>query len=324
MKKIIIISKDKSGDFTTIGEALNSISGTNDKRIFIHIKKGIYREKLFIDKPFITLIGESAEDTVITFNDYAKKEFPDGKKYGTFNSYTIFIGSDNFSAENITIENSAGAGSVVGQAIAAYVDADRISFRNCKFLGSQDTLFIGPLPPSPIIPGGFFGPREFAERRVGRQYYENCFIKGDIDFIFGSGIAVFNNCAIYSINRNEAVNGYITAASTPENEEFGFTFINCRIIGDAGNESVYLGRPWRDHAKTVFINCFMGEHIKKEGWHDWDKKVAQKSVYFGEYNTLGQCMQERVQWAKKMTLAEIKKYTIENILCGKDRWDPLH
>jgi pectinesterase len=320
----MIVAKDGSGDFNSIQEAINVVPENNSYRVIIYVKNGIYKEKLNINRPFISLIGETAEETIVTFDDYAYKAFPTGEKYGTFNSYSSIITADDFVAENITFENSSGDGRDVGQAVATYIDADRIIFRNCRFLACQDTIFTAPLPPKPMQGNSFGGPREGRERKVGRQYFEKCFIRGDIDFIFGSATSVFYKCEIYSNNRNEEVNGFITAASTPEGEAFGYVFIDCMLKSNAASESVYLGRPWRDFAKTVFINTFMDEHIKSEGWHNWDKKNAEKSAYYAEYNSHGPGgkMDKRVKWAKILTEEESKEYTIENVLKGNDNWKP--
>ncbi|MBN2546048.1 MAG: pectin methylesterase [Spirochaetes bacterium] len=311
----MIVSKDSSGDFDSIQKAIDSISDKKNNNIEIFIKNGTYYEKIFIDKPFIKLIGEDKDKTIITYNDNAFKTFPDGSKYLTFNSYSFFIGRNNFIAENLTFENSSGNMVEVGQAIAVYSDGDKISFKNCNFLGNQDTLFVGPLPPYPIIPGSFSGPRENHTRINTFQYFENCFIKGDIDFIFGSATAVFNRCEIFSINKGKMYDGFITAASTPKNKEFGFVFLDCRLISDSDHPSVYLGRPWRQYAKTVYINCFMGAHIKPEGWDNWQRPENEKSVFFGEYNSSGPGgkMANRVKWAKILTDKEAKKYNINNI-----------
>ena len=320
----MIVALDGSGNFKSIQEAINSIPIGNTEKVQINVKNGVYKEKLFIDKPNISLIGESKEKTILTYDDYANKTFPNGEKMRTFNSYSIFIGGDNFFAENLTFENSAGMGSVVGQAVAAYVDADRVKFMNCRFLANQDTLFTGPLPLKPIIGNDFGGPRDNIERRYGRQYYENCYIRGDIDFIFGSATAVFKNCEIFSNNLNEEVNGYITAASTPEGAKYGYVFIDCRLTSDAAPQTVYLGRPWRDHAKTAFINCWMDEHIKAEGWHNWGKKHAEKTVEFLEYNSTGPGgkMDGRVSWARTLAPEEMEAYSVKRVLAGTDGWNP--
>jgi len=316
----MIVAADGSGDYISLGHALKALESKNDNdRVVIHIKKGVYKEKLHIKRPNVTLIGEDAESTVITYDDYARKLFDNGEEYGTFNSYTVLITGDGFEARNITFENSAGSGLIKGQALAAYVDADRVVFRNCRFTGHQDTLFTAPLPPSPIIKDGFKGPGQDKERRMGSHYYENCLIEGDVDFIFGSATAVFKGCTIISLNRGEpenGVNGYITAASTPESIKYGYVFINCRLLGKCKPSTVYLGRPWRNFAKTVFINCYMDEHIKSEGWHNWNKPESESTVFYAEYNSFGPGgkMDNRVPWAKILTEEEAAEYTVGKIL----------
>lgn len=320
----MIVCKDGTGDFTTIQEAVNSIPDDNRERVTIHIKQGIYYEKLNITKNNISLIGENEDNTKITYDDSANKLLPNGEKMRTFNSYSVFIDGEDFIAENITFENSAGDGSKVGQAVAVYLDGDRAILKKCKLLGHQDTLFTGPLPPKPIKGNSFGGPKDGKERRKVRQYFENCFIRGDVDFIFGSATAVFNQCEIFSNNRNKQVNGYITAASTPKENKYGYVFINCKFMSDAKPHSVYLGRPWRDYAKTAFINCFMDEHIILEGFHDWNKTHAQELVEYVEYNNYGTGVvtDKRVKWARQLSEEEAKEYTIIKVLSGKDNWNP--
>lgn len=325
----MMVAADGSGDFQSLQEAVNVISPDNKERITIHIKNGVYKEKVKIDKPFLHLIGECAANTIITFDDHAKKLLPNGEPMNTFNSYTIYIGGHDFTAENITIENLSGDGRVVGQAIAAYVDADRAAFKNCRFIGYQDTLFTGPLPKNPtplglnlIHPTLGSGEEEYTGEV--RQYYENCLIRGDIDFIFGSATAVFNKCEIFVNNRQEKVNGYITAASTSPKQKFGYVFLKCKITGDAGPSSVYLGRPWRDYAKVAFVNCIMGEQIIPGGWHNWGKTEREKTVNFVEALSQGPGANDsaRVNWCKILNPKEVKNYTIANILSGTDSWDP--
>jgi len=312
----MIVAKDGSGEFITVNDAINSIPLGNSEEIIINIKNGIYKEKLYINMPNITLIGEDKLDTIITYDDYAYKLFPSGEKMGTFNSFCTFIGGDNFCAENITFENSAGDGDIYGQAVAIYVDGDEAKFKNCRFLGCQDTIFTGPLPPKPKSGDYFGGPKDRAPRKPVRQYYEDCYIKGDVDFIFGSATAVFKGCEIFSNNKEHAVNGYITAASTIEGERFGYVFIDCRLISDAAPNSVYLGRPWRDYAKTIYINCFMGQHIIDKGWHNWDRVVTESTASYGEYNSSGPGgnLHNRASWAKILTDEEAREYSIEGIL----------
>lgn len=316
---MITVAADGSGDFVSVQEAINQIPNERVERTIIYIKSGIYKEKLHIHKPLISLIGESAEKTIITYDDYANKTFPTGELYNTFHSYTVFVGGDDFAAENITFENSAGKGEVVGQALAAYVDGDRVSFKDCTFLGHQDTLFTGPLPPKPRDRASFGGPRDGIPPRPVRQYYERCFIQGDVDFIFGSATAVFQDCEISSSGR-----GWITAASTPEDVEFGYVFIGCKLTGDAPEQSVGLGRPWRNYAKVAFVNCWLGPHIKAEGWDRWNERERVDTLEFMEYGSVGPgtVNHERVEWSKTLTRMEAERLTTLHILAGQDGWNP--
>jgi pectin methylesterase-like acyl-CoA thioesterase/lysophospholipase L1-like esterase len=321
----MIVAQDGSGQFQTIQDAIDSIPVHNEERVLIYIKDGVYREKLIIDKPFISLIGTHKDKVKITFGDYALKILSDGEKMGTFSSYSTIITGDSFLAKNITFENSAGSGTVVGQAVAVYVDADQLEFHHCSFLGSQDTLFTGPLPPKPIEGNRFGGPRDGLERKKGRSYFRDCYLEGDVDFIFGSATTIFDHCEIHSLDQSKDINGYITAASTPIDQEFGYVFLNCNLTSNAAAHTVYLGRPWRDYAKTVFINCWMGEHIREEGWHNWDKQHAQKSIFYAEYNSRGPggCMEKRVHWANLLTDEEAKEYTIQTILGRDEGWPTI-
>lgn len=188
--------------------------------------------------------------------------------------------------KHLTIENASGPSLTCGQEIALYADGDQFNCYDCRLLGKQDTLFAGPLPENEYEPGGFRGPKEHSPRINTRQYYKDCYICGDVDFIFGSGTAIFENCVIHSLLRDPSVDiqGYVTAASTPADQETGFIFLNCKLTGDCPSHSVFLGRPWRDHAKTVFLNCTYSAHIHPRGFDDWGKKHAQGTVFFAEYN----------------------------------------
>ena len=325
----MIVATDGSGDFRTIREAIDSIPGDNSQPVTIRIKPGVYREKIKITQPYIRLIGESAEHTILTFDDHALRLLPNGETMNTFNSYSIYLGGHDFSAENITFQNSAGDGRIVGQAVAAYLDADRLSFKNCRFLGCQDTIFTGPLPKHPTPLGlnlihPTLGCGEEAYTGIIRHYFENCYIRGDIDFIFGSATVVFNRCEIFSNNRNEEINGYVTAASTAPHYRFGYVFLDCRLTGDAAPGSVYLGRPWRDYAKVAFINCWLGPHIHPHGWHNWDRPDREQTVTYREYGSTGPGANDaaRVKWARILTPAEAREYTVANILSYPDGWEP--
>ncbi len=308
----MIVAANGTGDFKTIQEAVNSIPMDNDKEIVIEIKSGTYKEKLIIDRPFVTLKGNGKDTTLITYDDCAKKLLPDGTEYGTFRSHSVMIDekAHNFKAYDITFENSAGRGENIGQAVAVRVDADKSAFYNCGFLAHQDTLYTGPLPQTEDMPDKFV-----------RQYYENCYIKGDVDFIFGSATAIFNKCVIESGDRNKSTNGYITAASTYKNTKFGYVFMDCDLISTAAPNTVFLGRPWRQYSSTTFIHCNMGAHIKLEGWNDWRKPDKVDTVRYAEYNCTGAGadISNRVDWCKQLTDEQAKEFTIENIL---QDWKP--
>lgn len=331
--RVWIVSPDGTGDYRSLQEAIDAAAPLGGG-VFIHVRNGTYREKLWIETPDITLIGEDPEKTIIRFGDAAFDAMPDGTRRGTFRSYSAFLGADGFTARNLTFENDAGVGRDVGQAIAAYVDGDRMLFRNCRFLGYQDTLFCGSLPEREMQPGGFTGPREHAPRINGRQYFEQCFIAGDIDFIFGSGTAFFERCEIQSRDLGEKINGYITAASTPKEKSHGFVFRDCVLTGEPGirSGSVYLGRPWRDDAKTVFARCRMGAHIHPEGWCDWNGRGEAGHVFYAECGADGEGLQAgasdakhsttRVSWAHVLPSVELPRYTPHAVLSGTDGWTP--
>ncbi|MEX2603144.1 MAG: pectinesterase family protein, partial [Gracilimonas sp.] len=203
----------------------------------------------------------------------------------TFHTYTLLVEGNDFHAENLTIENSAGR---VGQAVALHVDADRASFENCSLLGNQDTLYVA--------------------GEGNRQYFKDCYIEGTTDFIFGGATVLFENCQIHSKK-----NSYITAASTPQGMEYGFVFDQCKLTAEAEVNEVYLGRPWRDHAKTVFLRSEMGEHILSEGWHNWDKKMAEQTVFYAEYGNSGPgyAPGKRVNWSHQLTEDQSNAYKPE-------------
>ena len=204
----------------------------------------------------------------------------------------------------------------VGQALAVYADGDHLVFENCRFEGYQDTLFTAPLPMKEMQPGGFKGSKEFAPRRVGRHLYKNCYLAGNIDFIFGGGIAYFDGCEIFMKYRDDdELSGYVTAPSTFEGQKYGYVFNHCRFTSDCPESTAYLGRPWRNHAKAVVINSEIGPHIKKEGWHDWNKKDAWNTLFFAEYGNFGEgASQERAPFVTMLSKEEAEEYTIENVL----------
>lgn len=300
MQKILHVS-DNPEHFSSISSALAQIPANNTTPVIIEIAPGIYHEKLTINKPYITLrgMGESSAHTVISYDDYALDLMEDGSKRGTFRTYTLFIDTHDVTLKHLTIENASGDSATHGQAIALYADGDRLMIDSCRLLGHQDTLFTGPLPEKERQPGGFIGPKQFAPRINGRQYYKNCYICGDIDFIFGSATAYFEHCTLESLLRTKTsaqsdalsdtsafplIQGYVTAASTPKGQAYGYVFSDCRFTSkDCPAGSVYLGRPWRDYAKTILISCELGAHIHPAGFHDWNRENTHDTVYYAEY-----------------------------------------
>lgn len=307
----LTVAKDGSGNYTSIQEAINSIRDLNSNSVTIHIKKGIYHEKIIVPawKTNISFIGENKDSTIISGNDYSGKTVPTGldiygkDKFTTYTSYTVLIQGNDISMEGLTIQNTAGA---VGQAVALHVEADRFAIKHCKILGKQDTLYVS--------------------KENTRNYFQDCFIEGTTDFIFGEANAVFNNCTIKSLS-----NSYITAAATRKGQAFGFVFMNCSIIADTVAKKVYLGRPWRPYAKTVFINCDLGAHIVALGWDPWKGDVMfpdkEKTAFYAEFGSKGQGASVngngRVGWSKQLSKTEVKLYTLDNILGGDDHWNPL-
>ena len=292
MNTIIHVSKtDPAADYSTVSAALDALSRERQPEsekapVTIRLDAGVYYEKLQIRIPDLTLEGSSARTTVIRYDDYAYELMADGKKRGTFFSYTLFVDAAHVTLKNVTVENASGPSVTCGQAIALYADGDRFRCINCRLIGKQDTLFVGPLPEKEYEPGGFRGPKEHAPRIRTNQYYRDCYICGDVDFIFGSGSACFDHCTIHSLMRDEvsAIQGYVTAASTPEGQDCGFIFSHCLLTSDCPPDSVFLGRPWRDHAKTVFLDCTYGAHIHPRGFDDWQKIHAHDTVFFAEYH----------------------------------------
>lgn len=297
--------------------------------VTIHIGKGVYREKLTVSRPNVTFLGEASDrgDVVIVYGDYAQEIMPDGLKRGTFRTATVRIDAQDFKAAHLTFQNDSGFGYQVGQALALYTDGDRCYFEDCALLGGQDTLFTAPLPEKEFEKGGFRGPGEFRPRTMTRQMFRNCLIQGDVDFIFGSAIVYFENCEIYSRLQegkpfpegSEKIYGYVAAPSTPESEKYGYVFKDCRLTGNCPPHSIYLGRPWREYAKTVFINCELGEHIHPEGWKDWNK--PHDHFHFAEYHSYGPGANPdaRADFSHQMSEAEAAEYTTENVLKG---WKP--
>lgn len=344
----------ESPNYSTILDALTSIDGglngaadpydklkefpTPDKHfpeeysdlppVTIHIGEGTYREKLIVIRPNVTFLGAGRDKTILVYGQGAVEELPDGTKRGTFRTASLRIDTHDFTAKHLTIQNDAGFGHTVGQAIALYVDGDRNTFEDCALIASQDTLFTAPHPAQEAQPNGFVGTGK--SRVLGRHYFKDCYLRGDVDFLFGGGIAYYENCTIFSQKPgdrkppespdDEVIYGFVTAACTYKDLPYGYVFKDCRLVSDCPPGSVYLGRPWREYAKTVFLNCEMGDHIHPLGWDDWGK--THGNFYYAEYKSYGPGANPdaRVDYSHQLTDDEAAEYTMENVLQG---WKPL-
>ena len=295
-QKRIVVAKDGSGNYTLVQKALDAVPLKNAKPITIFIKNGFYKEKLYLDstKNFVTIIGEDKFNTILTYDDHPGKVDAKGDSINTRSSWSFMIKGNNFTAKNITFQNDAGF--TAGQAVAAEVQGDKAAFYNCRFVGNQDVLF--------------------TNNETSRQYYQDCYIEGTTDFIFGSATCWFERCQIHSKK-----NSHVTAASTPQQKEFGYIFNDCVLTGDTSLHNVSLGRPWRPYAAVVYLHCYIGEHIKPEGWSNWNNTDNYKTTRYAEYKSYGPSSDpsKRVSWSKQLTDGEAEKYTSKNVF--KD-WQP--
>lgn len=293
----LVVAADGSGRFTKVQDAIMAVpDGRADSPVIIRIKPGTYKEPIYVqrEKRFFHLVGEDPKTTILTFDLHAKMKDKDGREIGTFRTPSVYIDADDFTAENLTFENSAGP---VGQALAIRVDGDRAVFRNCRFLGWQDTILLN----------------------RGRQYFDDCYIAGHVDFIFGGATAFFNNCHIHCLR-----SGYITAAATPDFQPFGFVFSNCKISAESPDVKTYLGRPWRGFAAVAYLNTEMDEAVRPEGWQNWNLPEREKTARYAEYGSKGPGAKPdaRVKWARQLSDEDAKAITVEKVLAGNDGWKP--
>ena len=284
--KQITVDRKGTGDFTSLQEAINTVRAFDpDGGTVILVKNGVYHEKIVIPDWICNLkiLGESRENTLITYNDHAKIN-----NMGTFRTYTMQIRGNDIQLENLTLENAAEP---LAQAVALHTEGDRLIFRNCRFLGNQDTQYLA--------------------GEGNRLYFQNCYIEGTTVFIFGGATAWFEACEIHCKR-----DSYITAASTPQNITYGFVFDKCKITAAGDVTSVYLGRPWRPFAMTVFMNCELPEEIHPAGWENWRNPENEKTARYAEYNNRGEGSNTtgRVRWAKILSKIEAKKITRVNVL----------
>ena len=282
----------------------------------ITLAPGAYREKVELRRPQTTLQGSGAGETSLSWDDGANDLHPDGVKRGTFRSYTLLVLADDCTVKGLTVRNDAGQRADSGQCIALFADGDGFLCEDCTLVSTQDTLFTAPLPPREVIPGGFLGPTQQLPRKAQRQTYRRCTIRGDVDFIFGGAAAWFEDCDVVCVRRGERASGYCTAASTPEGQKYGYVFHRCRFDGDNVPEgSFLLGRPWREHAKTVLLDCHIGPAIRPEGWDDWGKKDFPLTGLYAEYGCTGPgSSTEKRQFSRQLTEEEAAKITYEDFL----------
>ena len=301
----LVVSRDGTGEFRTIDEAIEVCRAFMDYTKVIYVKKGVYKEKLIIPSWLtnITICGEDRDNTIITWDDHANIKMPvggldseaavKGKPMGTFRTYTLKVQGSYITLKDITIENNAAK---LGQAVALHTEGDHILVQNCRLLGNQDTVYTGV--------GGT------------RVAFYDCYIEGTTDFIFGPSIAWFQNCEIHS-----KANSYITAASTPAGQKYGYVFYKCRLTADKDVDKVYLGRPWRPFAATIFMDCELGKHIRPEGWHNWNNAKNEETARYAEYGNKceGASTKNRVKWSKQLTKKEAAKVTLLDAF-GEDCW----
>ena len=290
----LVVSRDGTGDFRTLQEAIESARAFMDYTVTIYVKNGVYKEKVIVPSwvENIDIIGEDRDKTIITYDDHANIN-----KMGTFRTYTVKVEGSDITFKNLTIENNAAQ---LGQAVALHTEGDRLKFINCRILGNQDTIYTG--------------------AKFTRLYFKDCYIDGTTDFIFGPSTALFENCMIHSKR-----NSYVTAASTPKEAKYGYIFKHCKLTAEPGVDKVYLGRPWRPYAYTLFIECELGKHIVLAGWHNWGKQSNEETARYMEYKNTGEGANasERVAWSKQLTKKEAEAVTVDAIFRTQSDWNPI-
>ena len=287
----LVVARDGTGHYRTLAAAIERVRVYMDYDVTIFVKKGVYKEKIIVPEQLqnLEIVGEDRDETIITFDDHANIN-----KMGTFRTYTLKVNGNNLVFRNLTIENNAPQ---LGQAVALHTEGDCVKFINCRFLGNQDTIYTG--------------------GRYARLYFKDCYIEGTTDFIFGPATALFENCHIHCKR-----NSYITAASTPKEVKYGYVFKKCRITTAENVTKMYLGRPWRPYAYTLFMECELDKNICPEGWHNWGNVDNEKTARYLEYNNIGEgaSVKERVKWSRQLTKKEAAEITVENLFMQERDW----
>lgn len=331
----IFVGKASFCDYSTIQAAVDALesdllydpyqasadgtSPASERRDTIYILEGVYEETVVIYRSNLRLCGLGQVE--IKMNRYAKEKNEDGEEIGTFATATVFLGGRNLLLEHLTISNTAGQGEDIGQAVALYAHCDEAVIRSCTLRGHQDTLFTGPLPPKPKERATFGGSLIREHHEQYRQLYEDCYIEGTVDFIFGGATAYFEHCQIHSLRHHDNQPTYITAASTPQGQSYGYVLHECYLTGDPDITPVYLGRPWREYAQTVLVNCRLDEHIHPAGWDNWDNSNNEQTVVYQEINPLhaDQLRQTRVSWAECLAEGQ-ESWTKEHVFGENSFW----
>ena len=303
----LTVAPDGSGDFKSVQAAIDAAPETG---ALIRIQPGTYREVLTIRKPHVQLrgAGKSPQDVVLTFDLSSKTAG------GTTKSASVTISGDDFYAENLTFENSYSRTHALeregSQAVAVKVTGDRAVFRRVRFLGHQDTLY----------PNSKQCETDAGPCTPARQYFSECYIEGNVDFIFGDALAFFDHCEIHALAHSVVM---ITAQSKHYAEEkSGYVFDHCRLTAEKGADRVYLGRPWRAYSTVIFLNTEMGPEIVPEAWSEWvhNDKPSLPTVFYAEYNSTGPGARPaaRDPHSHQLTATEAAKFLLKNFLKGDD------
>lgn len=283
-----VIAPDGSGDFRSLQEAVDALPMPNREPCTLLIRPGEYSGRVIVNRDHLHIRAEDPLTTALIHHGSARDLNAQGMEKGTFLSYTLLVTGNDVTVENLTIRNDAGDGRLVGQAVAVYAAGDRDRWINCRFIACQDTLFCGPTMPKVqadalprTVPSGVPSVGD-CPPVMGRQFFQGCFIQGDVDFIFGPYACLFEDCTLFMNERG----GWYTAANTPEADPIGLVFLHCRLTGACAPGEAYLGRPWRAFARTVFLACDMDEHVAPAGFADWDETRVVTERY-GEYASYG-------------------------------------
>ena len=268
----------------------------------IYIKKGIYKEKVVINKDNIKIIGENPDETIITNDDYFHKILDDGNEANTFRTYTCLVLGNNVSISNLTIQNTSLPSSKYGQAVALHVCGNNFICEKVSLKSAQDTLFTGPLQEDLIKRYTGFLLKEQLKPDYTTQIYKNCKIYGDTDFIFGSAQAFFYKCDIISIGK-----GFLAAPAHSKEMKYGYLFYKCNLISSGDAKGTYFARPWRDYGCAAFIDCKVGGHIDPRGFNKWDNTNRDKTARFYEYSP-NVDISKREKWVNELTEIEAKNY----------------